>query len=268
MPDAPGIENALLLEPGEQDYSRTHELQLNLLQAKRSKLLNPDVFILVEHPPVFTLGRRGGRENILVPEDTLKDNNIAVRQIERGGDVTYHGPGQLVIYPILDLRRAKLRVPEFIWALEEIMLKTAAKAGVPSERDFSRRGAWVGERKLGSVGIAIRHGITFHGLAFNVDPWLEPFSWINPCGMEDVQVTSLARESGTAIRMPQIRSELKENIQAVLQIELNTIDLLTVCKYMDLNGSKFQAHSSRLSQEIQRDKAKSYTAKQPNQYRQ
>ncbi len=233
MLDATRIDNPLLLDLEEQEYSRTHNLQLNILQAKRSKLLDSDIFIIVEHPPVYTLGKSGERGNILVSEDTLRNNNISVKHIERGGDVTYHGPGQLVLYPILDLRRAKLRVPDLVWALEEIMLKTAHTADIPAERDFSKRGVWVDNKKLGSVGIAIRHGITFHGLAFNVDPWLEPFSWINPCGMENVQATSLAGESKTGIRSPEIRSELKKNIQAVLQIELNTIDLLTVSKYMD-----------------------------------
>ena len=243
MLDAARINNPLLLDLEEQEYSRTHELQLNILQAKSSKLLNSDIFIIVEHPPVFTLGKRGGRENILVPEDTLKKHNIAVKQIERGGDVTYHGPGQLVVYPILDLRRAKLSVPDLVWALEEIMLKTAHNAGVSAKREFSKRGAWVQNKKLGSVGIAIRQGITFHGLALNVDPWLEPFSWINPCGMEDVQVTSLAGENKTGIRSPEIRSELKKNIQAVLQIELNTIDLLTVSKYMDSTNNYYKTRS-------------------------
>jgi len=235
----------LILELPKQEYLATHSLQLDILQAKRKGILTSDIFLLVEHFPVFTLGKSGEAKNILVSEHILEKNNISLVQIERGGDITYHGPGQLVLYPILDLRRARLKVPEFVWLLEEIMLKTAEEMGVSAQRDFCKRGVWAGEKKLGSVGIAIRRGISFHGLAFNVNTWLEPFSWINPCGMENVQATSLERESNDWIQISDISSKLKKNIQSVLNISLPAIDLCTLSEYMDLHGSELKAKSKK-----------------------
>jgi lipoate-protein ligase B len=176
------------------DYEEAHDLQLRLVAARIGGVLASDILLLLEHMPVFTLGRRGGRKNLIVSEPFLNEAQIRVVHAERGGDITFHGPGQLVGYPILDLRAAKLTVTDYVERLEEVMIKAAACWGVHATRNPLNHGVWAGERKLGSLGIAIRRGIAFHGFALNVNVSLEPFDWINPCGLQGVKMTSIERE--------------------------------------------------------------------------
>jgi lipoate-protein ligase B len=143
---------------------------------------------------VFTFGRNGGRENLTVSEDFLKDRGVTLVQTDRGGNVTCHGPGQAVLYPVVDLEQARIGVTDFVYGLEEIMGQTARDFGVPIHRDPRNHGMWKGPRKIGSVGLSIKHGISIHGLALNVSMDLTPFSWINPCGMSGVSMTSLKQE--------------------------------------------------------------------------
>ncbi len=168
------------------DYREAWDLQTGLVAARNSGVLASDVLLLLEHAPVFTLGRRGGLENLTVSEEFLKEAGVPVVHVERGGNITYHGPGQLVGYPILDLHASGLTVSDYVERLEEIMIRTAAHWGVAAGRNPINRGVWVGNSKLGSIGVAIRHGISFHGFAFNVSLSLEPFGWINPCGLRGI----------------------------------------------------------------------------------
>jgi len=147
----------------------------------------PDEIWFTEHNPVFTLGVNAAREHLLAPGD------IPVVQIDRGGQVTYHGPGQLMIYPLLDLRRASLGVRPLVTALEQSVVDLAAEFGIEAEPRADAPGVYVDGEKLASVGLRIRRGASFHGMALNVDVDLEPFSRINPCGFTDLQVTDLAR---------------------------------------------------------------------------
>ena len=213
-----------VFEPGLLDYGEALRLQHHLVAARKSGALASDLLILLEHPPVFTLGRRGGRENLIVPTDFLANTGIQVIQAERGGNITYHGPGQLVAYLIRDLEAAKMGVKDFVQFLEEVMIRTAAEWGVAAERNPVNRGIWVGNSKMGSIGIAIRRGITYHGLAFNVDVSLEPFGWINPCGLPDVGVTSLKLASGRSLSMPAVRRVFKGHIQTVFGTELIALE--------------------------------------------
>jgi lipoate-protein ligase B len=213
-----------VFEPGLLDYSEALRLQHRLVAARKSGVLTTDLLILLEHPPVFTLGRRGGRENLIVPADFLANAGIQVIQAERGGNITYHGPGQLVAYLVLDLEAAKMGVKDFVHFLEEVMIRTAAEWGVAVERNPVNRGVWVGNSKMGSIGIAIRRGITYHGLAFNVDVSLEPFGWINPCGLPDVGVTSLKLASGRTLDMPSVRRVFKSHIQTIFGTELVALE--------------------------------------------
>jgi len=189
-------------------YPVVHALQVELAARRRQGGLATDLFLCVEHPPVFTLGRRGNRAHLGVSEPFLRARGIAVVPIERGGEITYHGPGQLVLYPIVDLRRARLAVSDYVYLLEELMLRLAADCGVRAGRDDRNHGVWVGDNKLGSIGIAIRHAIAFHGLALNVDLDLEPFTWIDPCGLRDVGMTSLQREGGADCTLDQVKARL------------------------------------------------------------
>ena len=175
------------------------------------------------------MGRRGGRENLIVPEELLKAKGISIVPIERGGDITYHGPGQLVVYPIIDLNAAHLSVVAFVGALEQAMVATAAHWDLPARGDAVHRGAWVGARKLGSVGITVRRGISFHGLALNVATDLTPFTWINPCGIQACAMTTLSLETGAEVPMTTARREMAHHLNALLGLEFEAIspDTLT-----------------------------------------
>lgn len=144
-----------------------------------------DQIWFLEHPPVFTLGMNGKRQHVLAPGE------IPVIEIDRGGQVTYHGPGQLVVYPLLDLRRAKLGVRELVVALENAVIEYCRARGVNAQGRRDAPGIYVEGRKLGSIGLRIRRGCSYHGLAFNIDMDLEPFQRINPCGYEGLQVIDL-----------------------------------------------------------------------------
>jgi len=205
---------------GRRPYSQVLALQHDLVRARQDQELQDDVLLLVEHDPVFTLGRRGLRNSLLVSEAFLNQQGIAVEHVERGGDITYHGPGQLVVYLIMDLRRAGLRVTSFVSNMEEAMLRTARDHQVQAGTDPKNRGLWVQGRKLGSIGIAVRHGITFHGLALNVNTDLSPFSYINPCGLTGVKMTSLAMETGQIQDFPSIKENLAAHMQNVFALDL------------------------------------------------
>jgi len=150
----------------------------------------PDEIWFLEHPPVFTLGMNAKREHVLAPGD------IPVVQIDRGGQVTYHGPGQLVVYPLIDLRRARFGIRELVTALEVSVIDYAATFGVTAECRRNAPGVYVDDRKLASVGIRVRRGASFHGLALNVNLDLEPFDRINPCGYAGLEMTRLADLGG------------------------------------------------------------------------
>jgi lipoate-protein ligase B len=201
------------------EYAEALKLQYSIVAARYNKIISTDVVLMVEHPPVFTVGRRGGQENLVVSEAVLKKLGIPVVQTERGGNITYHGPGQLVVYPIIDLREAKLKVADYVTRLEEVMIRTAAEWGIRAERNSLSRGIWVGRNKLGSIGIAIRHGISFHGFALNVNTSLIPFEWVHPCGLQDIAMTSMKCELSRQASMHQVRASVKRHMQEVFNVE-------------------------------------------------
>ncbi len=180
---------------GIRDYVPVLDLQTT---AREKMIQNPglgDRVLFVQHPAVYTLGKRGGRENLVVSERFLAEKGIEVVQTARGGNITFHGPGQAVLYPIINLERAGIGVADFVHGLEEIMMKTVRQFDVEARRDPQNHGLWVGEKKIGSVGISIKKGISIHGLALNVCPDLTPFTWINPCGLQNLSMTSLEQEN-------------------------------------------------------------------------
>jgi lipoate-protein ligase B len=213
------------LELDRLDYTEALALQHRLVSARKTGALDRNVVMLLEHPPVYTLGRRGGRENLRVSEAFLERSGIRVIQVERGGNITYHGPGQLVAYPIFDLDAARLSVTDYVFNLETVMLRTARQWGVAADRNDANRGIWVGPNKMGSIGIAIHRGVTYHGLALNVNPSLEPFSWINPCGLQGVGVTSMQQEAARIVNMAEVRRAFKNGFQEVFGIALEAIAL-------------------------------------------
>ena len=215
------------------DYKEALDLQRSLVDAKTSEIMGRDLVLFLEHPPVFTLGRRGGRDHLLVDDATLGMRGIEVLHAERGGDITYHGPGQLVVYPVVDLRKRQLEIVEFVGTLEEVMIRVAADWGIKAGRNPKNRGVWINNKKIGSIGIAIRHGVSFHGIALNVNTFMDPFSWINPCGLTGVEMTSMKQALGREIVMEEVRSAAKLHIREIFGVELEQADLNDIYKILD-----------------------------------
>lgn len=218
------------------EYRQAWDLQQDIVAARNDGRLDTDILLLLEHPRVFTMGRRGGLGNLTVPDAFLQQKGIEVVQIERGGDITYHGPGQMVGYPIVNLRDRKLSVVDFVAKLEEVMIRTAAQFGVKAQTDQRNRGVWVGDCKLGSIGIAVRRGVTFHGFSLNVNTDLTPFGWINPCGLEGVGVTSLANEKRELLPMREVRSAACNFFEEALNFQLETVTMGQLHKLMQINA--------------------------------
>jgi len=204
-------------------YQEAWDLQQKIVAAKIENRLASDVILCLEHPPVFTLGRRGGAENLMVSHDFLKQSNIQVIHVERGGDITYHGPGQLVMYPILDIDRLRLGITDLVFMLEDIMIRVSKTQGVPATRNPRNRGVWVGDQKLGSIGLAIRRGVTFHGMALNVNLALTPFDWIHPCGLTNVTMTSLEKEMSHRPSMHMAKKLARQLVETVFGWKLQDI---------------------------------------------
>jgi lipoate-protein ligase B len=210
----------LYLDLNTVDYKKTLELQHDLVAARKTRVLESNILLLLEHPAIFTLGRRGGLENLTVSGEFLDKSGIPVIQVERGGNITYHGPGQLIAYPIIDLEAARLNVDHYVELLEEIMIRTAREFGVQAQRNPLNRGIWIGNNKMGSIGIAIRKGVSFHGLALNVNLSLEPFTWINPCGLENVGITTIEKESKRDVSMQDARQAFINHFATVFEVGL------------------------------------------------
>lgn len=201
-------------------YDQARSLQLALVERRRRDAICPDVVLLLEHPPVLTVGRRGDLSGLKVGEEFLRKRGILIRIVERGGLITYHGPGQLVGYPIVDLRTNGWKVVEFVEALEEVMIRTVVGFGIQAHRSPLNRGVWVGTEKLGSVGIAVRGGVAFHGFALNVNTGLEPFGWIDLCGLKGIKATSMATLAGGEVSMIEVRHSMREVMEEVFGVEL------------------------------------------------
>ncbi|MFO8085076.1 MAG: lipoyl(octanoyl) transferase LipB [Desulfobacterales bacterium] len=199
-------------------YRSAWKLQKNILEAKKENENFPDVVLFLEHTPVFTLGRKGGMENLKVSEGMIRDSGAEIIPVERGGDITYHGPGQLVGYPVIHLPRNGLKVIDYVEKLEEAMLQTVYQWGISAGRNVLNRGIWVENRKLGSIGIAVKRGISFHGFSLNVDVSLKPYEWINPCGLKDVSITSMIQETMEPISIDQVREAIRYYMSGVFNI--------------------------------------------------
>ena len=180
------------------------ELQRALRERRAAGEL-PDLLLVLEHPPVYTKGKRTEPADLPMGEDWYRLQGIDVCDTDRGGRVTYHGPGQLVTYPIM----AVDRVADFVHAMEGAMVAALADEGVEAEpRQTPFTGVWVGERKIGSIGVRVRDGVSMHGLAVNVDNDLAPFEWIVPCGIDQARVTSVSQQTGRPPSLPCFRKRL------------------------------------------------------------
>jgi lipoyl(octanoyl) transferase len=197
-------------------YAEALALQRALVEERRANRV-PDLLILLQHPPVITVGVRGdgGRSHIVADTDRLAALGVAVSETGRGGDVTYHGPGQIVGYPILDLRPDRCDVHRYVRDVEEVMIRTCVDYGVPAGRIAGLTGAWVGPDKIGAIGVRISRWITSHGFAFNVSTDLAYFDLIVPCGIADRGVTSLQRVLGRSVNVANVEESLICHFAAV-----------------------------------------------------
>ena len=189
-------------------YAEALALQKTLVEERRAGRV-PDLLLLLQHPPVVTLGvRRDSRTHVKASDQQLAVHGIEVHEAGRGGDVTYHGPGQIVGYPILDLRPDRCDVHRYVRDLEEVMIRVCADYGVAAHRVEGMSGAWVDVEKIGAIGVRISRWITSHGFAFNVNTRLEHFQLIVPCGIADRGVTSLRKLLGTELSMEEVEDRI------------------------------------------------------------
>ena len=188
-------------------YADAVDLQRQLVEQRRADLI-PDQLLLLQHPPVITLGvkARNDRSHVLLAPEALAQRGVELHESGRGGDVTYHGPGQLVGYPILDLRPDRCDVHRYVRDIEEVMIRTAAHFGVRAQRAPGLTGAWAGTDKLAAIGVRIARWITSHGFALNVSTDLTHFNFIVPCGIADRGVTSLERLLGHSVPMAEVEA--------------------------------------------------------------
>ena len=197
-------------------YTEALKLQRELVEERRAGRV-PDLLLLLQHPRVITLGVKGdgGRQNVLVSDERLAEMGFEISETGRGGDVTYHGPGQIVGYPILDLKPDRCDVHRYIRDLEEVMIHVCADYGVKAGRIDGLTGAWIGNEKVGAIGVRISRWITSHGFAFNVNTNLADFQLIVPCGIADHGVTSLERATGRTLPLSEVEDRVIDQFAAV-----------------------------------------------------
>ena len=201
-------------------YAEALALQRALVEERKADRV-PDL-LLLEHPPVITVGVKGdgGRGNIVVTPARLGQLGIEVSETGRGGDVTYHGPGQIVGYPIIDLRPDRCDVHRYVRDVEDVMIRTCADYGLHADRIKGMTGAWIGEEKIGAIGVRISRWVTSHGFAFNVNTNLDHFTLIVPCGIADRGVTSLAALAGRELPLPEVEDALVRHFSTVFGREV------------------------------------------------
>jgi len=208
-------ERAYFIDLGEGvPFKKAWQIQ-HLLHSLRVKESIPDVLILVEHTHVFTFGRKGNQRNLLISEDYLKTHGIDIFTIERGGDITYHGPGQLVGYPIFHLKKALAGLRKYVWSIEEVLIRTLKEFGIDAGRIEGLRGVWVEDKKIAAIGIAVKRWVTFHGFAFNISTDLRYFDMMIPCGIRGKGVTSLSRLLGREVSLEEVKPVVLKNFMDI-----------------------------------------------------
>ena len=227
-----------LTDLGRKEYKETWDLQETMLKenldakanAREEGIADPDLVptkhqvLLVEHPPVYTLGKSGHMEHVLISEEEQREKGISFFKINRGGDITFHGPGQLVGYPILDLEKFYTDIGKYLRNLEEVVIRIMADYGLKGERSPGETGVWLDasikgkERKICAMGVRCSRWITMHGFAFNVNTDLSYFNYIVPCGIQEKAVTSLQKELGYELDMEAVKSKWKHYFSEVFEV--------------------------------------------------
>ena len=214
---------------GRVPYGECWTLQRSLFDALLARKGSADdaagYLLLVEHPPVYTLGKSGHAENMLVSEEFLRSRGAEYYRIDRGGDITFHGEGQIVGYPILDLEKIAVGLRQYIESLEEAVIRTVAAYGIGAGRIAGASGVWICEkgvppRKICAIGVRSSRYVTMHGFALNVSTDLRWFSYINPCGFVDRGVTSIEKETGCRIASDEVKERLVKNLSEILNVKI------------------------------------------------
>ncbi len=206
------------LSLGRVTYQSAWELQ-QCLAAERRRGERGDCILCLEHDPVYTIGRAGSRKHIKVSEEVLNDLNIEVLEVDRGGDITYHGPGQLVGYPILDLRFHGKDLHLYTRLLEEVIIQTIASYGITGFREVGRTGVWTEKGKIAAIGIGVKGWVCLHGFSLNINPNMKYFSFINPCGITDRTVACMA-DFGVIADLKKVEQEVQRQFAAVFAVKI------------------------------------------------
>jgi len=194
------------------DYKEAWDLQKEIF-TKRVHNETGDTFFLLEHPHTYTLGKVAEKENLISNDEQLKELGIKVYEIDRGGDITYHGPGQIVGYPIIKLSDWKEDTHEYLRGLEEVIMNVSSDYGLKTERNSKYTGVWIDNRKIAAIGIKVSRWVTMHGFAFNINTDLNYFGGIIPCGIRDKDVTSLQRELGNEVNIDEVKIKLVKEFE-------------------------------------------------------
>ena len=201
---------------GKIDYQAAWELQRELFD-KRYKNVLPDILLLLEHNHTYTLGKTADKNNLIGSKNYLEENKISVYDIDRGGDITYHGPGQIVGYPIISLENWKKDTHKYLRAIEEVIIRTCSEFGINSSRNEKYTGVWVEEKKIAAIGIKVSRWITMHGFAFNVNTDLKYFGGIIPCGIKDKAVTSIENELKQKVNIESVKKLILKHFKDVFE---------------------------------------------------
>jgi lipoyl(octanoyl) transferase len=215
-----------VIKPGIIPYERSYVIQTKLMEMRQKNRIN-DTLILLQHDPVLTLGRRGKINNIKLDKSGLESRGIKIHEVNRGGDVTYHGPGQLVGYTIFDIRNHGDGIKDFVWKIEEVLINLLHdKFGINSYRgEKTYTGIWVDNDKIAAFGLYVSHWVTMHGFSFNIKPDLNHFKWINPCGITDKGVTSLEKLLNKEIDLDRTVESIVEYFGIIFKMEIKLTDL-------------------------------------------
>lgn len=232
-------QNVIYRDLGQMNYQAAWDLQESLLKENVRRKSDKEggeptqhYLLFVEHPPVYTLGKSGNKENVLMSDEELQANHIEFFHTNRGGDITFHGPDQLVGYPILDLEKFYTDIGKYLRNIEEVIIRTMAEYGIKGDRSSGETGVWIDpdlpgkERKICAIGVRCSRWITMHGFAFNVNTDLSYFNNIIPCGIVNKQVTSLQKELGRMLDMEEVKEKVKRNFELVFETVLSSEILL------------------------------------------
>lgn len=216
--------SCLLIKPGILDYKKALNLQESIFKAKKEGKIEEEVLIFLQHPPTITIGKKGSLNEILMDTSKLKQKGISIYNTGRGGRVTYHGPGQIVGYPIFDLRKHKKDLHLYLRNLEEVIIKSLSDFGVKAGRKKGLTGVWVNEKKIASIGVQVKNWISMHGFALNVNCDLSYFKLIQPCGMQAEVMTSLNNILQNNVEIERVEESLVKNFKKIFHLTSIKID--------------------------------------------